>query len=277
MRIDTKNKLAGILVPAFALRHDRDLGIGDTIAMRNAIDFCAANKIGVLQILPINETGGDNSPYTAISSAALDPAYLAITPDAVPGLSAEMVADAVPDHVRQDLQSGSVQYHKVKQLKNRLLAAAFAQFEKNDISAGSPHAKALSKFSEENQRWLEPYTLYRTLIDLHGGDTRWTVWEPQFQTFTQAQEAVSQLPNASEMEEARKFWAYVQWVAYTQWRELKDYAGSKSVDLMGDLPFGVGRYSVDVWYERELFDLDWSCGAPPEKFFQGDRFTRQWG
>jgi 4-alpha-glucanotransferase len=46
---------------------------------------------------------------------------------------------------------------------------------------------------------------------------------------------------------------------------------------MGDIPFGVGRYSADVWANRELFDLDWSGGAPPEKTFKVDAFTEKWG
>jgi 4-alpha-glucanotransferase len=46
---------------------------------------------------------------------------------------------------------------------------------------------------------------------------------------------------------------------------------------MGDIPFGVGRYSADVWAHRALFDLDWSGGAPPEKTFKVDAFTEKWG
>ena len=47
--------------------------------------------------------------------------------------------------------------------------------------------------------------------------------------------------------------------------------------LVGDIPFGVSRYSADVWAEHELFDLTWSGGAPPEPFFSGDEFLRKWG
>ena len=66
-------RLAGTLLPVFALRHENDFGIGDTEALRQAITFCAEQKMGLLQVLPVNETGDDNSPYNAISSVALDP------------------------------------------------------------------------------------------------------------------------------------------------------------------------------------------------------------
>lgn len=87
MSIDPKKKLAGILLPVFAIRRKDDLGIGDTRAVKEAIDFCIKNKITVLQTLPINETGGDNSPYNAISAMALDPVYTDMSPNVVPGLT----------------------------------------------------------------------------------------------------------------------------------------------------------------------------------------------
>ena len=84
-------KMAGMLVPVFALRSKNDLGIGDTLSLINCIDFCARHNITILQVLPINETGPDNSPYNALSSQALDPVLLAMTSDMVPGLTESMV------------------------------------------------------------------------------------------------------------------------------------------------------------------------------------------
>jgi 4-alpha-glucanotransferase len=73
------------------------------------------------------------------------------------------------------------------------------------------------------------------------------------------------------------FFAYVQWIAFTQWQDLKAYAEAQAVYLMGDIPFGVGRHSADVWANRRIFDLGWSGGAPPEKTFKTDPFTAKWG
>lgn len=75
MSAPTFNKnLAGLLVPVFALRHANDFGIGDTLAMKEAVTFCKENRLAVLQTLPIHETIGDHSPYNPISSRALSPA-----------------------------------------------------------------------------------------------------------------------------------------------------------------------------------------------------------
>ncbi|HEY9714273.1 MAG TPA: 4-alpha-glucanotransferase, partial [Chroococcales cyanobacterium] len=183
MPIDLKNKLAGILVPVFALRHANDLGIGDTTAMKDAIEFCRRNKIGVLQILPINETGGDNSPYNAISSQALEPAYITISPQAVPGLAADDISKAIPDRELATLREGSVNYAVVKKLKLELLGRAFARFQSDHLQKGSDLARQFAAFEKQNERWLPAYTLYRALIDKHAGNTAWPQWQEPLRSF----------------------------------------------------------------------------------------------
>ena len=74
---------AGILIPVFALRTAEDLGIGDIGGVRQLIDWAEDTGIGFVQLLPINATGSDSSPYNAISSVALDYLTLELTPAAV--------------------------------------------------------------------------------------------------------------------------------------------------------------------------------------------------
>src|SRR5271155_2415569 len=130
-------RLAGTLVPVFALRHENDFGIGDTQAVRDSITFSAEHKLGLLQLLPINETGDDNSPYNAISSVALDPVYLTLTPEQVPGLQPETLTEMFPDALRTQLQSGAVPYRQVKQLKLEILSHAYVEFEAVDLETGT--------------------------------------------------------------------------------------------------------------------------------------------
>src|SRR6476620_4064644 len=78
MTLTPEKLLAGLLAPLFALRGENDLGIGDVGALREFVDWAADAGFGVVQLLPINETGNDNSPYNAISSIALDPTIIEI-------------------------------------------------------------------------------------------------------------------------------------------------------------------------------------------------------
>lgn len=276
MALSAYPRLAGTLVPVFALRHEKDLGIGDTQAVQEAISFCADHKMGLLQLLPINETGGDNSPYNAVSSVALDPIYITLTPEKVPGLSSKIVEELCPDSLRAELQAGPVQYRRIKQLKLEVLSHAYVEFEAVDLEKGSDHAYEFQDFVEHNIKWLSGYALFRTLMNEYNG-ARWHEWAPEHQSQVAAEIWLSTSKDREELVRYRQFTAYVQWVAWRQWREVRAWADQHQVRLVGDIPFGVARYSADVWSERSLFDLDWSGGAPAEPYFSGGEFLRKWG
>ena len=202
MKLNIKEKLAGILVPVFALRHENDLGIGDTTAMAQAVEFCSRHHIGVLQILPINETGGDNSPYSAISSIALDPALISIAPGIVPGLTDSDFNSVATTQLLADLRQGSVNYPRVKSLKIALLRLAFANFQKEVLEAknDSEQKTSFDQFVQDNASWLDAYTLFRALVDEHAGNTCWTQWEAQYRDYDSA----LKVKNAKENKERKK-------------------------------------------------------------------------
>jgi 4-alpha-glucanotransferase len=255
MQLSADQKLAGVLCPVFAIRTETDLGIGDTDGVRQMVDWCHRHGLSVLQVLPINETGPDNSPYNALSSLALDPTTIATTPEELPGLTPEDF-QRIAGNVET---AGPVRYRLVKALKRALLEAAF------------PNAKVPAAFLTAN-RWLDDYTLYRALLDENDGNDNWESWPAE-------QHSPATVPAAlvEKLAERRRFYVFVQWVAYRQWQAVKRYASRRQVWLMGDIPFGVSRYSADVWANRSVFDLEWSGGAPPEPFFKVDEFTAKWG
>src|SRR5947199_10702448 len=80
MNLSPEQKIAGVLTPLFALRRENDLGIGDLEALRQFIDWAAEIGFKLVQLLPINEMGGDHSPYNAISAVAIEPTTLHLTP-----------------------------------------------------------------------------------------------------------------------------------------------------------------------------------------------------
>jgi 4-alpha-glucanotransferase len=266
-----------MMVPVFSLRHAKDFGIGDTEAVKQAITFCAENKMGLLQILPINETGEDNSPYNAISSVALDPVYLTINPEQIPGLLPETVTELFPESVVAKLRTGPVQYQKVKLLKLEILSNAYVEFEAVDLQTGTDLAYEFQAFVEANMGWLPGYTLFRTLLNEYNRNALWHEWIPEHQNLAAAEIWLAAAEDKEELVRYRQFTAYVQWICWRQWTEVRAWADEHNVRLIGDIPFGISRYSADVWSERELFDLTWSGGAPPEPFFAGDEFLRRWG
>jgi len=125
MNLSPEKKIAGVLVPLFALRGENDLGIGDLGALREFVDWIAEIGFTLVQLLPINETGADNSPYNAISAMAIDPATLHLAPGSPEDLTRNDFADSLSEIDLADLRRGRVKYRQVKKLKQRILEKAF--------------------------------------------------------------------------------------------------------------------------------------------------------
>jgi len=271
--------MAGVLEPVFAIRADDDLGIGDTEGVRQMIDWCHRHGLNVFQTLPINETGDDNSPYNAISSLAIEPTTIAISPGHLPDLPLEEFQKLTAPGVLAELRRGPVNYPEVKALKRALLHAAFVSFLRQHFGRETPRALEFRAFVSENADWLPDYALFRMLMEVNDNQAAWDRWPPEHQSPQDARTWLFALPETEREELTRKelFFQYVQWIAFGQWQAVSAYGAARKVYLMGDIPFGVGRYSADVWANRAIFDLDWSGGAPPEKVFKVDRFTEKWG
>ncbi len=263
--------MAGVLTPLFALRTENDLGIGDLEALRQFIEWSRGLGFRLIQLLPINETGGDHSPYNAISSRAIDPTTLHLAP----GSPADLAQDAFDEVTLAvdlpALRRGFVHYEIVKPLKKKLLERAFDSFRRR------PPNERFGAFCAAEKAWLDDYALFRVLMEQNGERETWDEW-PQ-PSIAAARAWLHSLGEdaRSAFEERREFFRYVQWVAHEQWRAIKSFAAERGVALMGDIPFGVSYYSADVFAHPESFALDWSGGAPPEPYFKDDAFTQKWG
>lgn len=279
MELTPDKLLAGLLAPLFALRGEHDLGIGDVGALREFVDWAADHGFGVVQLLPINETGNDNSPYNAISSVALDPPTIEITPEALPDLTAEDIAEVTRDVDLDVLRAGPVAYGLVKGMKLKLLERAYANFQAGPAKKNDKRARAFRTFRREQAAWLDRYASFRTLMEENSGTERWDFWPKEQQTYARAMEWVETQPVARRkaLASRARFFMYVQWIAWQQWLAVRAHAESRGVALMGDIPFGVSYFSADVWAEGELFDHKWCGGAPPERVFEADPFTMKWG
>lgn len=276
MDLRPERRIAGVLAPLFALRREDDLGIGDVAALREFIDWMADSGFRLVQLLPINETGGDNSPYNAISAMAIEPTTLHLAPGSPQDLAREDF-DAVTGRVNLErLRRGHVKYARVKKLKRRLLEKAFATFT---AQANDERRSSFRTFREKNSATLEDYTLFRVLMEENGGSEAWDQWRPEHQSIEKVGTWLSGLTpeRQSTIAARREFFAYVQWIAQGQWHEIKSYAEKRGVSLMGDIPYGVSYYSADVFARANEFALDWSGGAPPELYFKDDEFTQKWG
>jgi 4-alpha-glucanotransferase len=232
-----------------------------------------------VQLLPVNETGGDHSPYNAISSVALEPTTIEITPDAIPDLTAADLRELASPAEIAPLRAGPVQYPAVKALKARLLERAFEHFTAGSWKKRDARARRFQKFCRTQATWLEGYALFRMLMEENGGTERWDWWPAEHHAPDAATRWFAALPTSRRraLELRVRFRKYIQWIAWEQWRAVKEHATARGVALMGDIPFGVSYYSADVWAQRGLFDEKWCGGCPPERLLKVDEFTYKWG
>jgi 4-alpha-glucanotransferase len=267
-------RTSGILLPAFSPRRKGDLGIGDTLALREWVDWAAEHQVGFLQLLPINENGVEECPYSAISSIALDPIYLAIEATEIPGLSAADVANARLNLA--DARAASlVDYPAVRRAKRNLLELAWSRFE----DAAAAQREDLARFGREQSGWLDEYCQFRWLMEWHGEALTWDQWPESCQTPDKARAflAEQQALDGATVAYRLGYYAFVQWLCFSQWRALRAHADSRGVKLMGDVPIGVSWHSSDAFFGRDSFHLDWWGGSPPESMFLHDEFLQRWG
>ena len=252
MNLSPEKKIAGALVPLFALRGENDLGIGDLGALREFIDWIAEIGFTLVQLLPINETGADNSPYNAISAMAIEPTTLQLAPGSPEDLTRNDFAEALSGTDVASLRRGRVKYRQVKELKLRIFERAFANFS---ARADEKRRSEFERFCQEESSWLRDYALFRVLIEQNNGSAAWDQWPPQHQTIESARSWLRDLPHDKQAVLTRRldFFSYVQWIADQQWRDVKAHAEQRGVALMGDIPFGVSYYSADVFSRAHEF------------------------
>jgi len=268
-------KTTGLLIPAFSTRRRGDLGIGDTLGMTDWIDWAAEYGIGFLQLLPVNENGTDESPYSGISSIALDPIYLAFDPPEIPFITRSEI-DTASASLGPHLKSHLINYPAVRAAKQQMLEISFARF----TAEPGPEDKAgFAAFRKQNSDWLPDYCLFKLLIEINGPGLTWDQWPEESSCPGSARKYVAGLKEANpgHIDSRFDYFAYVQWLCFRQWRALRAHADSKGVKLMGDLPIGVSFHSADVFFNRAEFHTNWFGGTPPEGYSAENPFIHEWG
>jgi 4-alpha-glucanotransferase len=235
-------------------------GIGDLgPEARGFVDFLAGAGQTLWQLLPLGPTGFGDSPYQCFSALAGNP--LLISPQRLKEhgwLDPEALA-SVPAFPEDE-----VDFAPVIPWKTGLLESAARGFFKHATSEDRGHFQV---FSEANQDWLDDFALFMALKQHHGYAV-WSRWAPDVR-WRDPQALVAWRERLADGIAIQKF---QQFAFFAQWRVLQDYARSKNVRLMGDLPIYVAHDSADVWANPQYFQLDSNgdptvvAGVPPDYF-----------
>jgi 4-alpha-glucanotransferase len=209
------------------------------------------------QVLPLGPTGYGNSPYQSMSSFAANPAL--ISPDALISGGLLKAADC-----QCDFPADAVDYDAVIPFKTRLLETAWENFK---AGARRNLRAAYEEFRSQQAHWLDDYALFEALKARFNGK-HYLEWPEEF--VERNRDALTQARR--ELADPVDQVSFAQFLLFRQTDQLKEYAHSKGVRIIGDLPFFVSPDSSDVWADPELFLLDerrhprFVAGVPPDYF-----------
>lgn len=257
----TKNiRLAGTVLPLFSMRSSHGWGVGDFGDIKLMAGWLRCTGQNILQLLPLNDTtifGGDEDsyPYNCVSVYALNPIYMDMS--VLPPLQSDKANRYYEAHRTALNDAPAVQYSLVYALKMKYLRDLF-----NEQGSELLATEECRRFVAAESRWLRPYAIFRFLTArLHSCIWDWDKYRYYDENTEQA--VLAEFPDAAREIE---FYSLVQYLLYAQLCDAHNYANSIGVALKGDIPIGVAPNGVDVWCEREQFNLQVSAGAPPDAF-----------
>lgn len=249
------NRSAGILLPISSLPSKYGIGSFGKSAY-DFVDWLQSAGQTYWQILPLVPTSYGDSPYQSFSTYAGNPYFIDLDALVEEGVLTQEEAEGADFGDQED----AVDYEKLYHGRFPLLRKAY---ERSNISKN----EAYGRYMEENGWWLKDYALFMAVKERFGG-AAWTEWAEDIKLrYGYAMDYYCR-----EMYFEIEFHQYLQFTFYKQWMKLKEYANSKGIFIIGDIPIYVAMDSADTWANPELFQLDKDnmplavAGCPPDGF-----------
>ncbi len=260
MKLQTRR--AGVIAALSALRGPDDCGVGDIAALDDFFVWMNHSGLTVLQLLPLGDLAPlDACPYTAISAFAMDAAYL--VPARVPEVSKSSHWQAVWKKTSKGRTSKRALFPQARRIKIAFMRKLF------DKGAFDITERGFGTFRKQQDHWLQDYSLFRAIQEERGWKA-WSRWPKPLRD--RDPRALSK-----ELDRLSREVLFHQWIQYRlfeQWTQAKALAKRHGIFLFGDIPFGLGKSSADVWAHQENFDFTASMGAPPDQY---SKTGQAWG
>ena len=242
---------SGILMHITSLPGPYGVGTMGTSAFE-FVDFLAEAGQRCWQILPLSPTGFGDSPYQSCSTYAGN--HYLIDLDLL--VEAGLLEQDEITGIQWCRQETKVDFGLLYKNRLAVLRKAFCRHGETEDFA---------RFRAANDHWLPDYAAYMALKD-HFGGKPWYQWPEQIKTREQGTAFYGM--NTEDIQ----FYCFTQYLFYKQWDDLRTYAHSKNIRIIGDVPIYVPYDSVEVWKDPKLFQMDEHlepkvvAGCPPDGF-----------
>ncbi|MDR3019491.1 MAG: 4-alpha-glucanotransferase [Treponema sp.] len=254
-----KKRLIGVAVPVGALRSKNGMGVGEFSDLAKFALLCKKMRVGLIQILPVNDTGFESSPYSSLTAFGLHPLYLRIEElDEFQDASSKIKSRIKKAKIKFDKDERFSHYLILKE-KLEILKALFDDNSADILKSAS--GGEIYAWIKKNT-WVKEYAVYRRLKEANDGKS-WKEWE-EYQTITTAE--IEKLWKDKKLQEEHIFWAWLQYALDIQFSNAAQAVAAAGIILKGDLPILMNEDSCDVWAKGEIFNQELSAGAPPDMY-----------
>ncbi|MBQ9065794.1 MAG: 4-alpha-glucanotransferase [Blautia sp.] len=249
---------SGILFPVFSLPSRFGIGCVSKEAY-DFVDFLEKSGQGFWQVLPVGPTGFGDSPYQPFSAFAGNPYFIGLEKLIEEGLLTWDECNSTDFGNNEE----KVDYGALYQGRFTLLRKAYERFTEK----GLDKEKDYLEFVKEEKDWLQDYALIMAIKTEEQGKN-WQDWDLPYRTRKPA--AIKKA--LTELADEIGFFMFQQYEFDRQWKKLHEYAASKNVKIIGDIPFYVAMDSADVWAHPEVFRMnddltpELVAGCPPDAF-----------
>jgi 4-alpha-glucanotransferase len=263
-------RLSGLVVPLSALRTESSPGCGEFPDLAAAGDVAASWGFELVQLLPVNDSGAQESPYFALSAFALNPIYLRIAdlPELRGEGSAELAAEA-RSLVERFGGSERVPYCPLLAAKLELLRKVWDFARAAAGRAGKDAVGALDSWIEANP-WSRAYAAF-VALKAANRELPWWEWKGRRNP---SDADIERLWEDGSLGDEPRFRSWIQMRAEEQFRAAAEGLAARGIALMGDIPILMNGDSADVWSRRRFFRLDLAAGAPPDMY---SALGQNWG
>lgn len=246
---------AGTLLPVASLPSNYGIGTFGKAAYE-FVDFLEESGQKYWQVLPIGPTGYGDSPYQSFSAFSGNPYFIDL--DIL--IEEQLLKKEDLEEINWGDNIDCIDYEKIYLNRFKVLKKAF---KNSDLKCDKEYAD----FCEENSYWLEDYSLYMAIKDSFGG-IEWLKWPDDIRL----REEKALKKYSENLSEDVEFWKFTQYKFTQQLLKLKDYAHSKNITIIGDIPIYIALDSADVWAHTNEFQMDEDrrptlvAGVPPDMF-----------
>lgn len=253
-------KLTGVVVPLGALYSKNNPVIGEFSDLIPFGKFCKEAGLKVIQLLPVNDSGTQSSPYSALTAFAIHPIY--ITLSAIPGFTELYQSDKKfaadwDSFVKAHKYGSRYNYDEILNSKIYFLQKLF---ESTGIFKTLKPDQTLSTFIKNNG-WLKPYCVYKCL-KWDYMQASWKEWKKEDQSFDSKK--IEQYWKDKTKLGSLLFYAWCQQIASNQFENAVKELHKMGLLLKGDLPILMNEDSCDAWYNPEFFNQNLRAGAPSD-------------